>query len=76
MAQTCRSFVLDTTVYTKQAVLKTVAIFKEYCSVEVTESGPEIRISVTLMSEEEPHVVEEFLNYALNSSIEQLLIEG
>ena len=67
------SFVLSTYVYTVEAVRESGNIFEEVCTVELGLAANEILVTLTLRADSPAPIADEFLNYALNLSIEQTL---
>ena len=72
---------LSTTVYPERCVLAAAEAYKPYCSVTVTPgAGDEIAVSLVVDSKhahDGQHVLDEFLNYALDLSLRMhLSIEG
>jgi len=64
---------LTADVYTLAAAKQAAAEFRHLCRVDVQSAGDDTRVTITELSASRAAVVDEFLNYVLALSAEELL---
>jgi hypothetical protein len=69
------SFVLSTYVYAAESVSRAIDVFRNHCSVSCVSTAEALCVTIVPASGVPHLIVEEFLNYALNLSVEQVLSE-
>ena len=67
------SFLLDNYVYTWDSACQAAQIFREHCQVEVTSLGGTTEVNICVLPGAQECIADEFLNYVLGLSVEQLL---
>jgi hypothetical protein len=73
MPHSYSSFLLDTYVYTYEAVSEAARVFADCCEVDITLLGHTMRVNISTPPGSILRIEDEFLNYALGLSIEQTL---
>jgi hypothetical protein len=63
-------------VYNREAVSRAIGVFSGHCTVLFAEIEGDVTVTVEPVAGALPTITEEFLNYALNLSIEQELTEA
>lgn len=72
-AMTDRRVFLDSRVYTSSGIASARRAYDPFCAFESGDNQAGVSLSIRLGAASPPHAVEEFLNYALCASIEELL---
>ena len=70
------TFVLSKYIYTLESVTSAAELFADHCSVTCRAEVDSLSLTVTAESDASPMITQEFLNYALNLSIEHALRQG
>jgi hypothetical protein len=73
MDRPCISYLLNDHVYTYEAASAAAHLFTDHCTVTVTKLGEATKVDITPLPVAAACVVEEFLNYVLGLSVEQIL---
>ena len=73
MDQACTSALLSDYVYTYEAASEAAAVFSDYCTVELTNLGDTIQVTLTPLPTAPTNIAQEYLNYVLGLSVEHIL---